>query len=119
MTTKHPQEKIIKAFDYNGIAVDLVEWTDTVWCGKIGYASNNTDEPDVDKIMSGFQTLNVPSATANEREDGWDTCISLNYLSKERPNGSDTSPIFEYYGYYNSDKRAHEFCYLYVPVEKA
>jgi hypothetical protein len=30
----------------------------------------------------------------------------------------ETFPIFEYYGYYDPEKYAHEFCYLYVPVEK-
>jgi hypothetical protein len=48
------------------------------------YAINNTDEPDVDKIMGGFQA--IPLGIVNGREeDNWDACI--NYLSKERPNG--------------------------------
>ena len=123
---------------------------------------------------------------ANDRiEDDWDVCVSVNYLSAERPNGvmfgflvgaeqqsdeydifkvpaaqyarirmcdetaraldrepwrggippyewigkeiapalcyeygNDTLPIFEYYGYYDPAKNRHEFCYLYVPVEK-
>lgn len=33
--------------------------------------------------------------------------------------GDDTFPVFEYYGYCQPHKNAHEFCYLYVPVEKA
>lgn len=185
MTTQHTQEQIIKTFEYNGATVDLVEWTDTIWCGKIGYAANNTDESDVGKILNEFQLLNVPGVGVNEREEEWDVCMSVNYLSIERPNGvmfgflvatvqqpdgfdiykvptaqymriricnetakalgrkpwnggippyewigeqiapkfgyrygNDRLPIFEYYGYYNPDKNAHEFCYLYVPVEK-
>lgn len=181
----HPQEKIIETLKYNGISIDIVEWTNTIWYGIIGYASNNVNEPDVDKIMSDFQALNVPAVVANGREDDWDVCMSVNYLSKERPNGvmfgflvdtelqpdgfdiykvpatqyaciricdetakslghepwkggippyewigeeiapkigyrygDDTLPIFEYYGYYTPAKYAHEFCYLYVPVEK-
>lgn len=50
MDIRHPQENIIKTYDYNGIAVDLVEWSDSVWCGKVGYAGNNTDEPNVEKL---------------------------------------------------------------------
>ena len=190
MTTQHPQEKIIETFNHNNAVVDLVEWMDTIWCGKIGYAVNNTDEPNVDIIMSDFQSLpkNAQNITgANGRlENDWDICMSVNYFSTERPNGvmfgflvsteqqpdnydiikvpaaqymrvrvsdetvealgcepwrggippyewigeyiapkfgykygSDTLPVYEYYGYYNYDKGGHEFCYLYVPVEKA
>jgi hypothetical protein len=32
--------------------------------------------------------------------------------------GNDTLPFFEYYGYYNQEKNAHEFRFLYVPVQK-
>lgn len=84
MKIQHPQEKIIKTYDYNGIIVDLVEWSDTVWCGKIGYADNNTDEPNVEKIMEDFMST---TAIPNGREDNWDICISLNYLSDECPSG--------------------------------
>ena len=181
MSMQHPQERIIKTYDYHGIAVDLVEWDDTVWCGKIGFASNNIDEPNVEKIMEDFMSV---SAVPNGREDHWDICISLNYLSDERPDGvmfgflvsgedqpgeydiykvpaarflrvrlcdetakalgqapwtggippyhwvgeriapelgytygSDTLPIIEYYGFFDSEKSQHEYCYLYVPVK--
>ena len=85
MTTQHGQEKIIESFDYNGVTVDLVEWTDTIWCGKIGYAANNTDEPDMDKIMEEYMSLHHASSTVSEPD--WSVCISINYLTDERPNG--------------------------------
>ena len=87
MNTQHSQEKIIKTFDFNGAIVDLVEWTTTIWCGKIGYAVNNTDEPDVDPIMEGFQSLMGAEIQPVRSEDDWDVCMSVNYLSTERPNG--------------------------------
>jgi DNA-binding transcriptional MerR regulator len=183
---RHPQEKIVETFDYSGITVDIAEWAETIWCGKIGYAANNTDEPDVDKIMGDYQALNFPALVTDRRENNWDVCLSVNYLSTERPNGvmfgslvaadkqpdgfdiykipaakyaricmcdetaralghepwkgdipphwwigkeiapkigyrygDDTLPIIEYYGYYDPEKYAHEFCFLYVPVRKA
>jgi predicted transcriptional regulator YdeE len=85
-TTSHPQEKILETLDYKGITVDVAEWRDTIWCGKIGYAANNTDEPDVDTIMSGFFALDH-TAAAGRAEPDWDICMSVNYLSPERPNG--------------------------------
>ena len=54
MNIQHPQETITKTYDYKGIIVELVEWSDTVWCGKVGYADNHTDEPNVEKIMEDF-----------------------------------------------------------------
>ncbi len=84
MNIQHPQEMILKTYDYNGITVDLVEWSDTVWCGKIGYAVNTVDEPNVEGIMEDFMSI---SAVPNGREDNWDICMSVNYLSSERPSG--------------------------------
>ena len=49
MTLYHSHENILKAFNYNGAKIELVDWQETIWCGKIGYAVNNTEEPDVDE----------------------------------------------------------------------
>jgi DNA-binding transcriptional MerR regulator len=83
---QHSHEKIIETFDYNGAIVELVEWQDTIWCGKIGYAVNNTDEPNVDEIMTNYKRLSRSKANGkfNPVRDG---CISVNYLSTQRPNG--------------------------------
>lgn len=79
----HPQETLVQTFDYHGIRVDLLEWTDTLWCGKIGYAQNCTDEPDVEQIATSFPHDAIP----NDREPGWNVCITINYLSHNRPSG--------------------------------
>lgn len=81
---QHPQETILETFDFKGIAVDLVEWKNTIWCGKVGYADNNADEPDVEKLMKDFMSI---SAAPNGREENWDICMSLNYLTDQRPSG--------------------------------
>ena len=62
MDTMHAHEKIINTFDYNGTSVDLVEWYDSIWCGKVGYAADNIDEPDVEKIMNDFFVKTVQKA---------------------------------------------------------
>ena len=183
-STGHPQEHIVETLNYNGVAVEVVEWRDTIWCGKIGYAENNTDEPNVEAIMSACMSQDC-TAAHQRLETDWDVCISVNYLSKQRPNGvmfaflvgtaqqpeafdvyqlpaaqylrialdddtakavasepwnggippyewlgeriapqfgyrmgNDDMAIFEYYGYYQPEKNAHEFRWLYVPVIK-
>lgn len=84
MNIQHPQETVIKTYHYNGITVDLLEWSETLWCGKVGYAANHTDEPDVEKIMEDFMSV---CAIPNNREENWDICMSINYLSGERASG--------------------------------
>lgn len=86
MEYTHSQERIIKTFDCNGLNVELVSWSDTIWCGKIGYAVNNIDEPDVEKIAQEASII-FPNNIPNRRENNCDVCISLNYLSKEHPSG--------------------------------
>lgn len=87
ITTRHPQETIIKSYVCKGIGVELVEWTQSLWCGKIGYAADNDGEPDVEKLMGDFMSAQSLGTAVKEREEGWDVCISLNYLSGERPSG--------------------------------
>lgn len=87
ITTRHPQETIIKTYVCKGIGVELVEWTQSLWCGKIGYAADNDGEPDVEKLMGDFMSAQSLGTAVKEREEGWDVCISLNYLSGERPSG--------------------------------
>lgn len=85
--TEHQQEKIISSYQYKNIDVDIVEWPEAIWCGKAGYATDTLSEPDVEKIMDAYQAIDFPTRI-NERIDcHWDACLSLNYLSKERPNG--------------------------------
>lgn len=85
MTAMHPQETILKVFDYRGAPVALAAWRETVWCGKIGYAANQADEPDVEAVMKEILALDI--SRARMREPDWEACISVNYLSGERPNG--------------------------------
>lgn len=106
---QHPQEKILETFNFKGIAADIVEWSDTIWCGKIGYAVNNTDEPDVGKIMGDFQSLDF-AALAGRMENNWDVCISVNYLSAERPNGVMFGSLTD------SEKQPEDFDVLKVPA---
>ncbi len=87
MEKLHSQEEIRKSFDYNGTMVDLVVWKETIWCGKVGYAADNVDEPDVEKIMNDFMATCVPTISPNQREEYWDVCMSINYLSDKHPNG--------------------------------
>ncbi len=86
INTLHAHETLINTWNFHGTTVDLMEWKPSVWCGKIGYATNNTDEPNVEKIARDAMNI-FPKHEPNMREQNWEVCISINYLSNERPNG--------------------------------
>jgi DNA-binding transcriptional MerR regulator len=83
-TTKHPQETIIDTFKYNGAHIEVVAWSETVWCGKLGYAVNNTDEPDMGGISDGF--LEQDRTAINGRlETAANTLLHFNFETSEHP----------------------------------
>lgn len=84
----HAHETVLESFDLGGGAcAQLVRWEETLWCGKIRFAENNTDEPDVEKLMEEFVALGEAELSPVDPEAGWDVCMSFNYLSSERPSG--------------------------------
>lgn len=86
MENRHEHESLISSWNHEGMLVELVEWEPTIWCGKVGYAINNTEEPDVERIAGDAAEL-FPTVAPCKREAGWEVCLSLNYLSGERLNG--------------------------------
>lgn len=84
-TNFHPHETVLETYDVTGITAELVQWDAAIWCGCLEYAANNTDEPDVDAALNRFMAL--PFDAVRKAEEDWDICVSLNYLSADRPNG--------------------------------
>jgi len=83
-TTKHPQERIIDTFKYNDMPVEVVEWDETIWCGRIGYAENNTDAPDVGSISDKSSVQD--HTKINERiETTGNTLLHFDFQTSERP----------------------------------
>ena len=82
----HAQEHLLQTFDFNGAEVALVAWTASLWCGKIAYATGNTGEPDVEALAQAASEL-FSRTPPFQREAHWEACLSLNYLSEERPCG--------------------------------
>ena len=82
-----PQETLIETFDVNGVSAEVVEWRETIWCGKLAYGRKNGSEPNnVDKLLKSYVKLDNPTLTRSPTEPDWSVCMSLNYLS-ERPRG--------------------------------
>lgn len=84
----HRHEKMLETHDLGGGALaELVGWEETLWCGKIRFAEDNTSEPDVEKLMEEFVALGEAELSPVDPEAGWDVCMSFNYLSGQRPSG--------------------------------
>ena len=76
MESLHKQEKVLQNFQFDGASAQLVEWTETLWCGKVKYAPNCTDAPDVEKLMEEFVALGEAELSPVDPEEGWDVCLS-------------------------------------------
>lgn len=87
MKSLHKQETLLKSYDIGGASVQLVEWEESLWCGKVLYARDNYGEPDVERLMRDFVALGEAELSPNDPEEGWDVCLSFNYLSNQRPSG--------------------------------
>ncbi len=109
MESLHKQEKVLQNFQFDGASAQLVEWTETLWCGKVKYAPNCTDEPDVEKLMEEFVALGEAELSPVDPEEGWDVCLSINYLSNQRPSGV-------FFGFHVEGRRQPEgFDLLWLP----
>ena len=46
-----PDEKLTAVLLERGVRFEVVERTQSLWCGVLGYASNLTDEPDIGRLL--------------------------------------------------------------------
>lgn len=83
----HGHERVLESFDFNGAQVQLVSWEESLWCGKILFAKDNSSEPDVEQLMNDFVALGERELSPIGQEEGWNVCMSFNYLTEERPSG--------------------------------
>ncbi len=83
-STKHPQERIIDTFKYNDMTVEVVEWESTIWCGKMEFAQNCTDEPDMGRVSDDF--LAQDRTAINQRlETAANTLLHFDFLTPTCP----------------------------------
>jgi hypothetical protein len=50
-------EKLIEVVKYDNVNFEIVERPEVLWVGKVAYASNSTDEPDIGKLLNEYQEL--------------------------------------------------------------
>ncbi|MDD4772703.1 MAG: effector binding domain-containing protein [Eubacteriales bacterium] len=83
-TTKHPQERIIDTFKYNDMPVEVVEWDETIWCGKIEIAQNCKDEPDMVRVSDQFLAQDR-TAIIHRLETAANTLLHFDFQTSKCP----------------------------------
>lgn len=71
-------EKLIKVITHNGVNFELVERPEVTWVGKVAYAPNLTDEPDIGKLLKEYQEL-VGIEKKELINPEWDAAICIDY----------------------------------------
>lgn len=71
-------EKVTERISYNNVIFEVVERPEILWVGKLAYASNLTDEPNIGKLLSEYQRL-VPTPKEERISPDWDAAISIDY----------------------------------------
>ena len=85
----HPVEKLVQIITYKGVNFEVVERPDVLWVGCVGYAKNNTDEPNNEPTLKRFQELvkTIPDAIKERINPDFSAALSINYSCKDKPKG--------------------------------
>ena len=71
-------EKLINVVVYDGVNFEIVERPEVLWVGKVTYAPNLTDEPDISKLLKEYQEL-IMTEKKELIHPEWDAAISIDY----------------------------------------
>ena len=83
----HPVEKLVQSITYKGVEFEVVERPDVLWVGSVGYAENNTGEPDNKPTLKRFQELCRVSDIKDCINPDWSAALSINYDCRDKPCG--------------------------------
>ena len=75
---EYQKEVIKEIITYRGAVLEVVERPEAVFCGKIAYAQNLTDEPDIETLLKDYQKL-VPIPKNEPVAPEWTAAISIDY----------------------------------------
>jgi AraC-like DNA-binding protein len=80
-------EKIVKTIEYKGVIFEVVERPDVIWVGCVDYATNNGDEPNIDKTLKRYREELIEVPKQDLINPGWSASISINYSCDDKPSG--------------------------------
>jgi hypothetical protein len=77
-------ETIIETLTIEGTVFELIEKAETIYAGKLGYATNLVDETDIGKLFDEYIKL-PPMQKCTEPD--WYIAISIDYCRNDVPKG--------------------------------
>jgi len=83
----HPLEKLVETITYKGVEFEVVERPDVLWVGCARYASNNTDEPNMDGVLKRYQKLCKKAPYREKVNPDYSACLNINFSTSEKPCG--------------------------------
>ena len=79
-------EKLVSTLDYKGVVFELVECPGVIWVGCVDYASNNSDESDIDATYKRYSEKLADVAKEELINPDNSAALSINY-NKDKPCG--------------------------------
>jgi len=71
-------EKLVDVLTYHGVNFEIVDRPEVLWVGKVAYATNLTDEPNIGKLLKEYQEL-ISIEKKELIHPEWDAVISIDY----------------------------------------
>ncbi|MCL2446731.1 MAG: AraC family transcriptional regulator [Oscillospiraceae bacterium] len=72
-------ETVVRTIIHKGVECEIIERPEVVWVGCVGYASNNSDEPDIGKVLARYREELIDVPKRELINPGWSASISINY----------------------------------------
>ncbi|MCL2530995.1 MAG: AraC family transcriptional regulator [Oscillospiraceae bacterium] len=80
-------ETIVRTITHKGVECEVVERPSVIWVGCVGYASNNTDEPDIGATLRRYREELIEVPKQDLINPGWSAAISINYGNEAQACG--------------------------------
>ncbi len=71
--------KVISAVDQDGVLIEVVDLPELVFAGKMAYADNYTDEPDIDSLLKTIRSENTLDKVIGQTDPEWTGAVSIDY----------------------------------------
>ena len=80
-------EKLVETISYKGVEFEIIERPNVLWVGCVDYASNNSDESDIENTLKRYRKELIEVPKQDLINPDWSASISINYSCHNKPCG--------------------------------